>query len=168
MGELVTTHNQIDKQIIELSELFFDMRPIVREFEALNSDLGAEENNKQEEKIKAIFIEVDNILEELRTTKPEDLTNLEDIAYCNRLLSLLNIMLKSDFSMFFQVQISFVVKNIIDIMISLYDYFYLPSESRSSPRRKTMSTERFKQSEPLKSASKILPNSPYAYTTEGF
>lgn len=126
------------------------MRPIIKEFEIRKSTRSYEENSKAETKMKAVLIELDTVLEELRNCTADDLKHEEGILFSDRITRLLNIMLKSNFSMFFQVQISFVVKNIIDMMISLYEYFYMPNGKRPKIRRQTMSAMKLKEMEKSK------------------
>lgn len=70
-GQLAQNHKSIDLQIFELTEIFFNMRPIIKEFEIRKNTRTVEENSKADSKMKAILIELDTVLEDLRTISSE-------------------------------------------------------------------------------------------------
>jgi len=118
-GKLAFKYPGVDEQILFLSEYFFCIKPVVLQFEPLEQ-LSLKTQGECEERLKTSMVELERLTEEVRNADSLDIRD----SFINKVKRILRFLGSAKYPVYFQTSLASVIKNIIDLLISVYEYFY--------------------------------------------
>lgn len=126
----------VDQDIIQISEYFFNINWVVRNFE-IKYKIINEEELKLHSQINTSLIEIDHLIAEVRDPR----TDLITPNYLKKIISVLKELSSQTYNKYYQVHLTLAIKNVIELLVSITEYFLSPeaTQRRSSIRRQTNS-----------------------------
>lgn len=118
-GTMPQRFQRIDKEIILLSSYFFDMKPTIVGFQ-LDFDIITDNDIQNNEYLSKMMQKIDSLIRKVQQSSSGRLSStiLPEI---NKILTQLS---NHSFCNYYQVLVAIIVKNIIDLLISIKEYYF--------------------------------------------